>query len=119
MIAEPSSGIFTTQIGLDTHCTGELIHHRELAGEGSCSRKDSYESSIDVDEDDELEYLDEDEDDAPETDVDTRTEGGGISPMKGIPIIKTSLSSNRQSSKDSLSSSCYVGDRARLKENWK
>jgi hypothetical protein len=33
--------------------------------------------------------------------------------MKGIPIIKTSLSSNRHSSKDSLSSSCFINDRTR------
>ena len=134
MIAEPSAGIYTTQIGLDTHhCpaefggTGGFHSQRDIAaagvpgggGGGSCSRKGSYASSTidDVDEDDELEYLEdeeeEEEDDRTETDVETRTEGGGTSPMRTIPIIKTSLSSNnRHSSKDSLSS-CFVSDRTR------
>uniref|UniRef100_A0A915N7H6 Uncharacterized protein n=1 Tax=Meloidogyne javanica TaxID=6303 RepID=A0A915N7H6_MELJA len=141
MIAEPSAGIYATNIGhFDSHYGGDILiggngcgaggylplHHRhrgdlgaEVAHHGSCSRKGSYESSsIDDMEDDELEYLDDEdvatEDDPTETDVEIRTEGDTASPMKGIPIIRTSFSSNRHSSKDSLNSSVFANnDRTR------
>uniref|UniRef100_A0A183C4W4 Phosphoinositide phospholipase C n=1 Tax=Globodera pallida TaxID=36090 RepID=A0A183C4W4_GLOPA len=132
MIVEPSAGIYTTQIGLDIHGPGDLLFGRggaqmsNLCSEGEImdiagSRKGSYESSTidDVDEDDELDqYLDEEEDDdvPTETDVETRTEAGGISPLKMhmIPIIKTSLSSssNRRPSNESMNS--FVSDRTRV-----
>uniref|UniRef100_A0A1I8BQD6 Uncharacterized protein n=1 Tax=Meloidogyne hapla TaxID=6305 RepID=A0A1I8BQD6_MELHA len=104
MIAEPSAGIYATNIGhFDSHFGGDILiggsnngcvaggflplHHRhrgdlgaEVAHHGSCSRKGSYESSsIDDMEDDDLEYLDDEdvatEDDPTETDVEIRTEG--------------------------------------------
>uniref|UniRef100_A0A914I8L9 Phosphoinositide phospholipase C n=1 Tax=Globodera rostochiensis TaxID=31243 RepID=A0A914I8L9_GLORO len=131
MIVEPSAGIYTTQIELDIHGPGDLLFGRggaqmsNLCSEGEImdiagSRKGSYESSTidDVDEDDELDqYLDEEDDDVPtETDVETRTEAGGISPLKMhmIPIIKTSLSSssNRRPSNESMNS--FVSDRTRV-----
>ncbi|KAL3102215.1 hypothetical protein niasHS_003624 [Heterodera schachtii] len=134
MIAEPSAGIYTTQIGLDIQTIDDRGQSMFAGGVGvqlpnlcssdgeildsGGSRKGSYESSTidDVDEDDELDqYLDEeDEDDVPtETDVETRTDAGGISPLKMhmIPIIKTSLSSssNRRPSNESMNS--FVSDR--------
>lgn len=92
MVAEPSAGIYTTQIGLDMHGAGDRADLLFVCGGGASgrmsrgrmigeSRKGSYESSTidDVDEDDELDqYLDdeeEEEDARTETDMDTRTDG--------------------------------------------